>query len=94
MCLIRTTLLRRHAKYLEGLEGENVLQFQNVPDKCTIRIYTLAGDHLRTLENTDASGTIEWDMLTDGQRLIASGIYIYHLESEYGDRLGRFAVVK
>ncbi len=78
----------------EDQEGENILQFQNLPAKCTIRIYTLAGDHIRTLENTDGSGTIAWDMLTDGQRLIASGIYIYHLESEYGERLGRFAVVK
>ena len=45
-------------------------------------------------EHTDGSGTEEWDLLTEGRRQIASGIYIYHVESEYGEHLGRFAVVK
>ena len=78
----------------ETAQGESVLQFQNLPDECTIRIYTLTGDLVRVLENLDGSGTVEWDLLSDGDRLIASGIYIYHVESKYGDHLGRFAVVK
>ena len=78
----------------EVSEGEHVIQFQNVPDQCTIRIYTLAGDLVATLENTDGSGTVEWDLLTSGHRLISSGIYLYHVESRYGERLGRFAVIK
>ena len=78
----------------EVSEGEHVIQFQNVPDQCTIRIYTLAGDLVTTLENTDGSGTVEWDLLTSSRRLISSGIYLYHVESRYGERLGRFAVIK
>ena len=34
------------------------------------------------------------DLQTDAQRLVASGIYIYHVDSQYGEFLGRFAVVK
>ena len=75
-------------------EGENVLQFQNLPDRCSIRIYTLSGDRVRTLEHDNGSGTEEWDLLTEGRRQVASGMYIYHVESEYGEHLGRFAVVK
>jgi len=74
--------------------GDSRLQFQNLPDQCTIRIYTLAGDLVRTLEHTDGSGTEEWNLLSERQQQVASGIYIYHLESPYGDHLGRFAIVK
>jgi len=75
-------------------EGENNIQFQNLPDECTVRIYTLAGDLIKTIEHADGTGRAWWNLQSEGQRLIASGIYIYHVESKYGDHLGRFAVVK
>jgi len=83
-----------YATQWEATPGETNIQFQNLPERCTIRIYTLSGDLIKTLEHTDGSGTQEWNLQTDSQRLIVSGIYIYHVESQYGDRLGRFAVVK
>jgi hypothetical protein len=76
-------------------QGEREIEFQNLPDKCTIRIYTLNGDLVRTLEHeATAGGTAPWDLLSDGRRLVASGIYIYHVESAYGNRLGRFAIIE
>ncbi len=83
-----------YASQWEVDQGESVLQFQNLPEECTVRIYTLTGDLVRVLENTSGTGTVEWNLLTESQRLVASGIYIYHVESKYGDHLGRFAVVK
>jgi hypothetical protein len=76
-----------------GLD-ESILEFQNIPDKCTIRIYTLAGDLVRTIEHNDGSGVARWDLLTSNAQQVASGIYIYHVDSPYGEHLGRFAVVK
>jgi hypothetical protein len=78
----------------EVIPGETNIQFQNLPDICTIRIYTMSGDLIRTLEHDNQSGTEEWNLQTEAQRLVASGIYIFHVESQYGDHLGRFAVVK
>ncbi len=72
----------------------NKLQFTNLPDVCTIRIYTLSGDLVNTLEHNGADGTVEWDMLTQDHLGIASGIYFYHIDSKYGDHTGRFAVIK
>jgi len=83
-----------YATQWEATPGESNIQFQNLPERCTIRIYTLSGDLIKTLEHIDGSGTQEWNLQTDTQRLIVSGIYIYHVESQYGDHLGRFAVVK
>jgi hypothetical protein len=74
--------------------GESNLRFQNLPDRCTIRIYTLSGDLVKVLEHGNDTGDEEWNLQSEDQRLVASGVYIYHVESRYGDFLGRFAVVK
>ena len=74
--------------------GESVLEFQGVPGNCTIRIYTIAGDLVQTIEHTSGTGTARWDLLSSNNQQVASGIYLYHVESPYGEHLGRFAVIK
>lgn len=72
------------------------IAFTHLPDKCTIRIYTLSGDHLRTLEHNSPGldGNENWDLLTKNNQKIASGVYVYHVESPYGEKIGKFAVVR
>ena len=72
------------------------LAFTHLPAKCTIRIYTLSGDHLRTLEHDspDLDGNENWDLLTKNNQKIASGVYIFHVDSPYGEKIGKFAVVR
>jgi hypothetical protein len=71
------------------------LYFMNLPAKCTIRIYTIAGDLVRTLEHHDvAYGAEAWDMTGEAGVLVASGIYVYHIDApEYGEKIGKFAVL-
>ncbi len=79
----------------EASKYEHVIQFQNLPDKCSVRIYTISGDLVRTLDhNPGDGGTVEWDMLSEDRLSISSGIYLYHVESQYGNHVGRFAVIK
>jgi hypothetical protein len=84
----------QYSSMVETSEGEAVIEFQKVPDRCTIRIYSLAGDLINTIEHDDGSGVARWNLLTLDQRQVASGMYIYHVESPYGDHMGRFAVIK
>ncbi len=84
----------QYSSMVETAEGQAVIEFQKVPDKCTIRIYTLAGDLVRTINHDDGTGTARWNLQSSSQRQISSGIYIYHVESPYGERLGRFAIIK
>jgi len=86
--------LVKYSSMVETSEGESVLEFQKIPDECTIRIYTLSGDLVSTIEHNDGSGTARWNLLSVNNQLIASGIYLYHVESEFGNYLGRFAVIK
>ena len=84
----------RNSARVETESNPTVIAFKKIPDKCTIRIYTLAGDLVRTLQHDDGTGEAEWNLLSASGLQIASGIYLFHVESEYGDHLGRFAVIK
>jgi hypothetical protein len=71
------------------------IYFMNLPARCTIRIYTVAGDLVRTLEHNDvASGAEPWDLTGASGVQIASGIYFYHLDAPgIGEKIGKFAVL-
>ncbi len=84
----------QYSSMVETGQGEAVIEFQKVPDKCTIRIYTLTGDLVNTINHDDGTGTARWNLQSSSQQQVASGIYIYHVESPYGERLGRFAIIK
>jgi hypothetical protein len=86
--------IAQYSGMVETAEGESVIEFQNIPTECEIRIYTLSGDLVQTLEHTSGTGSARWNLLTSAQQQIASGIYIYHIESEFGEKTGRFAVIK
>ncbi|MCC6396926.1 MAG: hypothetical protein IT282_07890 [Bacteroidetes bacterium] len=62
------------------------LEFRNLPEACTIKIYTLVGDLVRTLEHKpDARGGVYgsegWDKKSDSGLLVAPGLYVYHVIS-------------
>ena len=76
------------------------VKFTHLPMTCTIRIFTLAGDLVKTLEHSDdgrhpldEGGTEGWDLLSDYSLPVVSGIYVYHVESEAGECFGKLAVV-
>lgn len=74
--------------------GSYQICFHHLPEKCSIDIYTLAGDLIRTLQKDDASTAIAcWDVLTEQGLPIASGIYIYVVNAEgFGTKIGKMAV--
>jgi len=70
------------------------LRFMNMPERCTVRLFNLAGQLVRTLEKTDASSSIlEWDLQTKNDLPVGSGVYIYHVEVPgVGDHTGRLVI--
>jgi len=73
---------------------DHVVKFTNLPRRCTIRVFNLAGDLVRTLEKTDTQTSIlEWDLLNEKAIPVGSGFYIYHVEApDIGSTFGRMAV--
>jgi len=57
-------------------DQQNKIAFLDIPGRATISIYTELGELVRTLTHTDGSGSENWDLTTDSNQLIVSGIYI------------------
>jgi len=75
--------------------GERELQFRNLPPSCTIRIYTLTGELVDTIEKDDNSSIAFWNLLSSEGMRISYGVYIYHVDADgIGDKIGRFGVIK
>jgi len=82
-------------------ESEHLRQirFTNLPEKCTIKIFTIAGEHVSTVEHDNVeSGNAWWDLRTINNQEVAPGLYIYHVEQLSGNSsepfIGKFAVIR
>lgn len=71
-----------------------IVRFINLPEQCTIRIYNLGGDLVRTLQKTDpTSSVLNWDLQTENNLPVASGVYIFHVDAPgVGRTFGRMIV--
>src|SRR5690606_41948744 len=76
--------------------GDRRLYFANLPQEATIRIYSLAGELIDTIEHrsTMDDGKAFWDLRTKENMNISYGLYIYHVDSPHGSFVGKFAVIK
>jgi hypothetical protein len=77
------------------------LQFVNVPEGAVIRIYDAAGGYVDTVRPNKYSydpskqqGSVNWDLKNADGTEVVSGIYIYKLESDLGDKMGRFIIIR
>lgn len=76
-------------------DDANSIVWTNLPAKCTIRIYTSAGELVKTLKhNNTASGEEVWDQLTDSRQRTAPGIYFWTVESSVGNAKGSLILIK
>jgi len=89
--------------YVVSQEGDNedrtrAIHFLNLPHKCTIRIFTIDGDLVRTIEHdfpkdSPRSMHDRWDIITRNTQVAVSGIYYYSIESEYGNQVGKIVII-
>jgi len=84
------------------------LMFTNLPDRCTIKIFTISGILIRELHFPDDglvgyggfgdanNGMLHWDMRSSEGLDIAAGMYIYHVKDQRSgeEKIGKFGVIK
>ncbi len=83
------------SEYEEGrFSVQRQLQFHQLPEQCTIRIFTSAGELVQRIEHN--GGSIEgWNLQTYNGQEVAFGIYLYVIETQDGtQQSGKFAVIK
>jgi hypothetical protein len=87
--------------YWDQNRYDNNVMFTNLPEKCTIRIFTISGILIQEIEfdansgDTNTSGgTYMWNLRNLEELKIASGLYIFQVESDVGTQVGKFAIVR
>ena len=86
--------------------GPRVIQFINLPPRCVVRIYTVGGRLVKTLERNMGgnegigpeellNGILEWDLESEDNLSVSYGVYLYHVEAPgIGEHKGTFAIIK
>jgi hypothetical protein len=78
-----------------GIGEEGQIGFYGLPEKCTIRIFSYAGQLVKTIEHDDPVYSTAWLQVTRSGQVIASGIYFYVVTTPDGDQAsGKFIVIK
>ncbi len=75
-------------------DEENKILFVGLPPKCTIKIFTVTGNLVRTLYHTSGTGEEPWDQLTENNQIVYSGVYVFTVESDIGNTTGKFVIVR
>ncbi|MFU8813063.1 MAG: YCF48-related protein [Balneolaceae bacterium] len=76
---------------------ERQLHFTNLPAQCTIRIFSVSGRLIQTIQvdNSVDNDRFIWDMRTKDNDDLPYGVYLYHVTAPgVGETTGRFAVIK
>lgn len=77
--------------------GERRIYFENLPPRCTIRIFTINGDLVQTIEHdTGLDNAREyWNLLNRDGFGVAYGVYVAHVDAPgIGERIVKFALIK
>jgi hypothetical protein len=75
-----------------------------------MRIFSLSGDIITTIKNTKITGYVDgntymgdyngergeivWHLLSQSNRALASGVYVFSVESEFGTQIGKFVLIR
>lgn len=77
--------------------GERRIYFENLPPKCVIKIYTLNGELVKTInhDSNTESGRAYWNLLNKDGFSVAYGLYLAHIEAPgIGEKIIKFAIIK
>jgi len=94
---IATNILESSNPLITSGRGERVIQFINLPQECTIRIYSMRGNLVDVIKHNSTmdDGIERWGLVSKDGIDIAFGVYIFHVEAKgIGNKIGKFAVIK
>jgi len=77
----------------EGSFFEQIVTFNNLPEACTIRIFSLSGQLVRTLVHDDGTPFERWNLQNEERLPVASGMFIVHVETAFGDKILKLGII-
>ncbi len=75
------------------------IHFANLPNICTIRIFSIDGDLIKEIKHYNPTGGPEsqheeWNVVSRNTQAVVTGIYIWSVRSEMGEQLGKLVIIK
>lgn len=78
-----------------GGGAERMLGIYGLPEKCTIYIYSFAGQRITTIEHDAPEYSDNWEQITRNNQNLASGMYFYVVKTPDGGKTsGKFLIIK
>lgn len=91
----------------EWEEQDRKIAFLNIPERCVIRIYSLAGDLVKTIGHNGNARYSDpymygeygayWNLINDNNQAVTSGIYlisVQDVDNKKDDFVGKFVIIK
>jgi hypothetical protein len=78
---------------LERDRYNRFVTFTHLPEKATIRIFTLSGIFVRKIDHNGTQYE-KWDLINSSNWMIASGMYLVYIESNFGTRIVKLAIIQ
>ena len=75
--------------------GHTSITFTNLSATCTIKIFTLTGDLVKTINVNDGTGQAVWsNVRNEAGEGVASGLYLYVIQNEQNVKRGKLVIIK
>ncbi len=74
--------------------GDKNIIFADLSSIATIRIYSLNGDLVQTLQESDGDGLYVWDVKPSDGNDLSGGVYLFEIQSPSDERTGKLVVVR
>lgn len=70
----------------------NKVKITNLPDKCVVTIYNIAGTKIRQFQKDNTDPSLDWDLTNFANTPVASGFYLIHVKDDTsgGERTIKF----
>ncbi len=70
------------------------ITFTRLTLKATIKIYTISGEYLNTVEKNSNIDSVGWNLRTASGKFVASGLYIYFIEGAGTTKQGKMIIIR
>lgn len=80
--------------FRNDLNVRHEITFFNLPARATIRLYSVDGKLINTLEKDDSGNRFTWRLTNQQGQSVSSGIYIYLIHSNGSQRKGKLAILQ
>ncbi|MCK5127211.1 MAG: hypothetical protein KAR42_13235 [candidate division Zixibacteria bacterium] len=83
----------------KAAERTRKINFANLPKVCTIRIFSIDGDLIKEIEHDNPDGGPgsqheAWDVISRNTQSVVTGLYLWQVESDMGEQIGKLVIIK